>query len=87
MKFAANTTLCAEVSAQVESIEVEDGQFVEKGRLLLKLDRSKIRQMVEQASANLKRDEASLAFTRSELGKTRAFMKAVQSVTACSIRS
>jgi RND family efflux transporter MFP subunit len=71
MKFSANTTLAAEVSAQVDSIEVEDGQFVERGRLLLQLDRSKIRQTVEQASANLKRDEASLAFTRSELGKNR----------------
>ena len=32
MKFAANTTLAAEVSAQVAAIEVEDGQLVKRRR-------------------------------------------------------
>jgi len=71
MKFAANTTLAAEVSDQVETIEVEDGQLVKKGELLLKLEEKKIKEAAAQASANLKKDEASLAFNKSELEKNK----------------
>jgi RND family efflux transporter MFP subunit len=71
MKFSANTTLSAEVAAQVETIDVEDGQFVKTGDLLLTLDRTKIKEAVEQASANLKKDEASLAFSKSELDRSK----------------
>lgn len=75
MKFAANTTLSAEVSAQVESIEVEDGQLVAAGQILLKLDQTKIKEAAEQASANLKRDEASLSFSRSELERNKGLFE------------
>ena len=71
MKFVANTTLAAEVSAQVETIEVEDGQLVKKGELLLKLEEKKIKEAAAQASANLKKEEASLAFNKSELEKNK----------------
>jgi len=71
MKFAANTTLAAEVSAQVAAIEVEDGQLVREGELLLKLEEKKIKEAAAQASANLKKDEASLAFNKSELEKNK----------------
>ena len=71
MKFAANTTLAAEVSAQVATIEVEDGQLVKEGELLLKLEEKKIKEMAAQAIANLKKDEASLAFNKSELEKNK----------------
>ncbi len=71
MKFAANTTLAAEVSAQVAAIEVEDGQLVKQGQLLLKLEEKKIKEAAAQADANLKKDEASLAFNKSELEKNK----------------
>jgi len=71
MKFLANTTVSAEVAAQVETLDVEDGQFVKAGDLLLTLDRTKIKEAVEQASANLKKDEASLAFSKSELDRNK----------------
>jgi RND family efflux transporter MFP subunit len=71
MKFSANTTLSGEVSAQVETIDVEDGQFVKKGDVLLTLDRTKIEEAVDQANANLKKDGASLAFNKSELDRNK----------------
>jgi len=71
MKFVANTTLAAEVSAQIATIEVQDGQLVKQGELLLKLEEKKIREAAAQASANLKKNEASLAFNRSELDKNK----------------
>ncbi len=71
MKFAANTTLAAEVSAQIATIEVEDGQLVKQGELLLKLEEKKIREAAAQATANLKKNEASLAFNKSELDKNK----------------
>jgi RND family efflux transporter MFP subunit len=75
MKFAANTTLSAEVSAQIESIEVEDGRFVEQGQFLMKLDDGKIKELAGQAAANLKKDEASLTFNRSELEKNKGLFE------------
>jgi len=75
MKFAANTTLAAEVSAQVEAIEVEDGQFVKQGELLLKLEQKKIKEAAAQASANLMKDEASLAFNKSELARNKGLLE------------
>jgi RND family efflux transporter MFP subunit len=71
MKFAANTTLAAEVSAQVASREVEDGQLVKEGELLLRLDEKRIKEAAAEAGANLKKDEASLAFNKSELDKNK----------------
>jgi RND family efflux transporter MFP subunit len=71
MKFAANTTVAAEVSAQVTSIEVEDGQLVKEGEPLLKLEEKKIKEAAAQADANLKKDEASLAFNKSELERNK----------------
>jgi RND family efflux transporter MFP subunit len=72
MKFAANTTLSAEVSAQVDTIDVDDGHLVQAGDVLLSLDRTKIKEAVEQASGNLKKDEASLAFAKSELDRNKS---------------
>lgn len=71
-KFQANTTVAAEVSAQIDSIEVVDGQFVEVGDMLLTFDEAKIRQTASEAAANLQRDEAILKFHKAEWEKNKA---------------
>ncbi len=48
-----------------------DGQLVKEGELLLKLEEKKIKEAAAQASANLKKDEASLVFNKSELEKNK----------------
>lgn len=75
LTFIANTTLSAEVSAQVKSIEVGDGEAVKEGQLLLVFDETKIRESANQAAANLQKDEATLAFNRSEWEKNLELLK------------
>jgi RND family efflux transporter MFP subunit len=78
LTFLANTTVSAEVSAQVDSIPVQDGQPVKKGQVLLIFDETKIRESANQAQATLQKDEATLAFAKidweknSELHRTGA---------------
>ncbi len=74
LSFVANTTVSAEVSAQVKSIEVLDGQAVEHDRLLLVFDESKIEQTANQALATLQKNEATLAFDRTELDKNQLLL-------------
>lgn len=64
MTYLANTTVSAEVSAQVDSISVQDGQPVKRGQILLIFDDTKIRESANQAQATLQKDAATLAFAK-----------------------
>lgn len=75
LKFNANTTVSSEVAAQVQSIEVSDGQFVRKEEILLVFDETKIRESAKQAEANLRKDQATLEFSRTEFAKNQELMK------------
>ncbi len=75
LRFTANTTVSAEIEAQVESIEVTDGQIVEQGRPLLVFDDSKIRETVKEAEQALKRDEALMKFGKAEYEKNLSLFK------------
>jgi membrane fusion protein, multidrug efflux system len=78
LTFLANTTVSAEVSAQVDSILVQDGQPVKRGQVLLIFDETKIKESANQAQATLQKDSATLAFAKidweknTELHKTGA---------------
>lgn len=71
LRFLANTTVSAEVSAQINSIAVADGQFVQAGDLLLTFDETKIKQSASEAAAHLQRDEAILSFNKAEWEKNK----------------
>lgn len=75
LKFTANTMLSAEVSAQVQSIEVSDGQFVDQDQLLLIFDETRIRETANQAIANLQKDEALLAYLKAEWEKNKGLFE------------
>ncbi len=75
LSFVANTTVSAEVTAQVKSIEVLDGQPVDHGQLLLVFDEVKIEQTANQALATLQKNEATLAFDKTELEKNQVLLK------------
>ncbi|HTY24192.1 MAG TPA: efflux RND transporter periplasmic adaptor subunit [Desulfomonilaceae bacterium] len=75
LRFIANTTVSAEVSAQVQSIDVRDGQPVTQGQTLLTFDDSIIRAAADQASGNLQKDEATLAFNKAEWEKNVPLIK------------
>ena len=69
LHFIANTTVSSEVSAQVSSIDVRDGQPVKQGQTLLRFDDSIIRAAADQARGNLQKDEATLAYNKAEWEK------------------
>ncbi len=75
LHFIADTTVSAEVSAQVKSIDVRDGQPVIRGQTLLTFDDAIIQAAANQASGNLKKDEAMLVYNKSEWEKNTPLIK------------
>jgi membrane fusion protein, multidrug efflux system len=75
LTFIANTTVSSEVSAQIKSLEVTDGQPVKEGQLLLVFDETKIRETANQAQANLQKDDATLTFNKTEWEKNLGLLK------------
>jgi membrane fusion protein, multidrug efflux system len=58
---ALNTaTVRSMVTEQIISVDFKDGQFVKKGELLAQLDPSTLQAQLDQAEANLARDQAHL---------------------------
>ncbi len=75
LHFMANTTVSSEVSAQVKSLDVRDGQPVTQGQTLLTFDDSTIRAAADQARGNLQKDIATLAFNKAEYEKNAPLLK------------
>ena len=67
---ALNTaTVRSMVTEQIVSIDFKDGQFVKKGQLLAQLDPTSLQTQLEQAEANLARDQAHLENGQINLGR------------------
>jgi multidrug efflux system membrane fusion protein len=64
-----SATVRSLVTEQIVSIDFKDGQFVKKGELLAQLDPSTYQAQLDQAEANLVRDEAHLENGRINLGR------------------
>src|SRR6266404_695404 len=62
-------TVRSMVTEQIVSIDFKDGQLVNKGELLAQLDPSTLQAQLDQAEANLARDEAHLENGRINLGR------------------
>jgi RND family efflux transporter MFP subunit len=75
LQFVANTIVSSEISAQVKSLEVQDGQAVQAKEVLLIFDDTKIRATAEQAEGNLKKNEATLTFNKIEWEKNLELLK------------
>jgi len=75
LRFIANTTVSSEVSAQVQSLDVRDGQPVTQGQTLLTFDDSIIRAAADQAGGTLQKDEATLAYNKAEWEKNVPLIK------------
>ncbi len=75
IRFIANTTVSAEIPAQVKSIEVTDGRPVEKDQTLLVFNDTPFRAAVNQAAGNLQKDEATLDYNKAEWEKNAPLWK------------
>src|SRR6202045_3034671 len=64
-----SATVRSLVTEQILSIDFKDGQSVKKGQLLAQLDPSTYQAQLDQAEANLARDEAHLENGRINLGR------------------
>jgi membrane fusion protein, multidrug efflux system len=67
---ALNTaTVRSMVTEQIVSVDFKDGQVVKKGELLAQLDPSTFQAQLDQAEANLARDQAHLQNAQTNLGR------------------
>ena len=64
-----SATVRSMVTEQIVSSDFKDGQVVKKGQLLAQLDPSTYQAQLDQAEANLARDEAHLENGRINLGR------------------
>jgi membrane fusion protein, multidrug efflux system len=64
-----SATVRSMVTEQILSIDFKDGQFVKKGQLLAQLDPTSYQAQLDQAEANLVRDEAHLKNGQINLGR------------------
>jgi HlyD family secretion protein len=66
---ATSVNLSAEVPGRIMELAVEEGDRVEKGQLLLRLDDARYRSAVAQATASLASSRANLTLSRARLEK------------------
>jgi len=64
-----SATVRSLVTEQILSIDFKDGQYVKKGQLLAQLDPSTYQPRLDEAEANLARDQAHLENGRINLGR------------------
>ena len=64
-----SATVRSMVTEQILSVDFKDGQFVKKGDLLARLDPSTYEAQLDQAEANLVRDQAHLENAQLNLGR------------------
>jgi len=62
--------ISADVSAKITALHVEEGQWVEKGELLVELDRERYQAAVESAEANVRSAQANAKLVQQNMLKT-----------------
>jgi HlyD family secretion protein len=72
--------ISADVSAKITRLEVKEGDWVEKGQLLLELDRERYLAEVESAEANLRSSQAQARVVEENLAKVRKDLERVRSL-------
>lgn len=70
--------LFPQINGVIEEVLVENGQFVEKGQILVKLDDDQARQQLTQAEAGLKINAAQLKQSEAQLKQTQAEYKRIK---------
>jgi multidrug efflux system membrane fusion protein len=73
---ATNTVIVrSRVDGQIESVGFEEGQIVKEGDVLVQIDPAPLKAALDQATAKLQQDQASLTNARQDLDRTTALSK------------
>ncbi|MDZ7756271.1 efflux RND transporter periplasmic adaptor subunit [Rhodohalobacter sp.] len=72
VKAENQVTLYAEFSGVIDEVYVQNGDFVEKGEALVKLNTQVLEQQLQQARAGLKINQAQLKQAKANLSRTKA---------------
>lgn len=72
--------ISADVSAKIIRLQVKEGDWVEKGQLLLELDRERYLAEVESAEANLRASQAGARVVEENLAKVRKDLERARSL-------
>ncbi|HBQ61805.1 MAG TPA: efflux RND transporter periplasmic adaptor subunit [Balneolaceae bacterium] len=72
VKAENQVTLYPEISGVVSEVFVQNGDFVEKGEALLRLNTQVLEQQLQQAKAGLKINQAQLKQAKANLARTKA---------------
>ena len=75
VEAAATVAVKARVDGQIVDVTFNEGDLVRKGQVLYRFDDRLVRAQIEQAEANIKRDEATLADAVATLGRRNALVE------------
>lgn len=81
VRAVSSVDLSAEVPGRVVELKVEEGDSVQAGDLLLRLDDNQYKSRVEQADAALRSARANLALSEARLEKTKSDLDRLQAMS------
>src|SRR5205085_12672285 len=65
-------TVRSQVTGQLDTVSVTEGNFVKKGDVLFTIDKRPLESQLQQAEANLERDQSLLAQAEAQLARDAA---------------
>ena len=72
VEASSTVTLRPQISGQLVQAHFQEGQFVNKGQLLLSVDRSVLDAQLRQLESQIRRDEAAVGQATANLARDRA---------------
>ncbi len=79
--------ISADVAAKITRLEVNEGDWVEKGQLLVELDRERFIAAVERSEANLRATESTAQLTKENMLKTKKDFERTKELFARNLES
>lgn len=79
--------LQSSVTGEVDEILVEEGEYVQRGRIIAATDRQLVEQDIQRLTQNLQADQAKLSQTQSLIQQTQAELNTLQTLTTAELEA